>query len=115
MSLMNPDIPQQAGDFWVCPSLDDSSPGSVRVNVAIAVEQPGDLQDTDVAVELAASGQVLGVAEAPAPGPLPAIELVGTNAYALFRFDNPDNLLPATVTVTVRGGSTVFDVSLPIV
>lgn len=115
MSLTNPDTPQQAGDFWVCPSLDDSTPGSVRVNVAIAVEQTSDLQDSDVGVELAADGQILSIAEGPAPGPLPAIELAGANAYALFRFDNPDNLVPATVTVTVRGGSTVFDVSLPIV
>ncbi|MEV4684067.1 hypothetical protein [Streptomyces kurssanovii] len=114
MSPMNPDAPQLAGDFWVYPSLGEVSDGSVRVNVAIAVEKSFDLQDTDVGVELVADGQSLSLAEGPAPGPLPAIEMVGANAYALYRFDNPDHLTPTTVTVTVRGGSAVFDLSLPI-
>jgi hypothetical protein len=112
---MIPDAPRLAGDFWVYPSLGEVADGSVRVNVAIAVERPFDLQDTDVGVELVADGQRLGLAEGPAPGPLPAIEMVGANAYALYRFDNPDHLAPTTVTVTVRGGSAVFDLSPPIV
>lgn len=114
MSPMTPDAPQLAGDFWVHPSIGDVSDNSVHVNVAIAVEQPFDLQDTDVGVELVADGQALSMAEGPAPGPLPTIQLVGANAYALYRFDNPDNLTSTTVTVTVRGGSAVFDVSPPI-
>ena len=111
---MNDETPRLAGDFWVYPSLSEVTGTSVRVNVAIAVEQPFDLQDTDVACELLAGGQSLGIAEAPAPGPLPAIEMTGANAYALYRFDNPDGLLPESVTVTVRGGSATFDVSLPV-
>ncbi|MFE5894915.1 hypothetical protein ACFQ6E_39180 [Streptomyces sp. NPDC056462] len=111
---MNDETPRLAGDFWVYPSLHEVTGTSVRVNVAIAVEQPFDLQDTDVAVELVAGGQSLGIAEAPVPGPLPAIEMTGANAYALYRFDNPDGLALESVTVTVRGGSATFDVSLPV-
>jgi hypothetical protein len=82
-----------------------------RVNVAIAVEQPFGLQATDVA-----GGQSLSIAEASAAGPLPAIQAIGADAYVLYRFDNPDGLAPepVTVTVTVRGGSATFDVSLPV-
>ncbi|MET9734631.1 hypothetical protein ABZZ79_29540 [Streptomyces sp. NPDC006458] len=116
---MNDETPQLAGDFWVYPSLGEVTGTSVRVNVAIAVEEPFVLQDTDVAVELVAGGQALGIAEAPSAGPLPAIQMAGTNAYALYRFDNPDGLAPETetetVTVTVRGASAAFDVSLPVV
>ncbi|NNN30170.1 hypothetical protein HLK59_07300 [Streptomyces sp. S3(2020)] len=108
---MREENPQLAGDFWVYPSVAEASDGSVRVNVAIAVEEPFDLQDTDVAVELVADGQSLSIVEGPAPGPLPAIQLTGANAYALYRFDNPDGLVPSTATVTVRGGSATFDVS----
>ncbi|MEU0084735.1 hypothetical protein [Streptomyces sp. NPDC006274] len=115
MSPMVPDAPRLAGDFWVYPSLGEVADGSVRVNVAIAVEKSFDLEDTDVGVEIVAGGQPLSLAEGPAPGPLPAIEMVGANAYALYRFNNPDNLGPTTVTVTVRGGSAVFELSLPIV
>ncbi|MET7474885.1 hypothetical protein ABZT17_11080 [Streptomyces sp. NPDC005648] len=111
---MNAEEPQLAGDFWVYPQLGDTSDDSVRVSVAIAVESPSDMQDTDVAVDLVADGQSLNLAEGPAPGLLPTIELVGANAYALYRFDNPDHLTPATVTVTVRGGSAAFDVSPPV-
>lgn len=114
MSPLQDETPQLASDFWVYPSVGEVSDGSVRVNVAIAVEEPFDLQDTDVAVELVADGQALSVAEGPAPGPLPAIQLTGANAYALYRFDIPDGLVPSTATVTVRGGSATFDVSLPI-
>lgn len=114
MSPMNDETPRLAGDFWVYPAVGEVSEGSVRVSVSIAVEQPSDLQDTDVTVELVADGQSLSIAEAPAPGPLPAIQLTGANAYALYRFDNPDGLVPASVTVTVRGGSATFDLSLPI-
>ncbi|MFJ4206603.1 hypothetical protein ACIP2Y_44340 [Streptomyces sviceus] len=111
---MNDETPQLAGDFWVYPSLHEVTGTSARVNVAIAVEQPSDLQDSDVAVELVAGGQSLSVAEAPVSGPLPAIQMTGANAYALYRFDNPDGLALESVTVTVRGGSATFDLSLPV-
>jgi hypothetical protein len=111
---VNEETPQLAGDFWVYPRVRDLSDGVVRVNVAIAVEESTALQDTDVAVELVAGGQALGIAEAPAAGPLPTIRMTGANAYALYRFDNPGGLLPESVTVTVRGGSATFDVSLPV-
>lgn len=52
--------------------------------------------------------------EASAPGPLPAVQTIGSDAYVLYRFDNPDGLAPEPVTVTVRGGSATFDVSLPV-
>ncbi|WP_432034539.1 hypothetical protein [Streptomyces antibioticus] len=111
---MNDDPPRLAGDFWVYPSLHEVTGTSVRVNVAIAVEQPFDLHESDVAVELVAGGQSLSIAEAPVPGPLPAIQMTGANAYALYRFDNPDRLALESVTVIVRGGSATFDVSLPV-
>lgn len=113
MATVTPD-PQQAGDFWVCPAVSDED-GSVRVSVAIAVEQPFDVQDTDVGVDLVAEGQSLALIERPTAGSLPVIQLVSCNAYALFSFANPENRVPQTVTITVRGGAATFDVSLPIV
>lgn len=108
------ETPQQAGEFWVYPTIDEMADGSVLVHVAIAVDEADVLRADEVAVELAADGQVLDVAEAPADGALPVIRLVGANAYAQYRFANPDNALPTTVAVTVRGGSTSFDLSLPV-
>lgn len=106
---MNDETPRLAGDFWVCPSLGEVTGTSVRVNVAIAVEQPFGLQATDVA-----GGQSLSIAEASAPGPPPAVQTIGADAYVLYRSDDPDGLAPEPVTVTVRGGSATFDVSLPV-
>ncbi|OIJ66573.1 hypothetical protein [Streptomyces mangrovisoli] len=114
MSPVDPEEPQAAGDFWVVPAFGEGADDSVRVTVAIAVDESDGLQDTDVTVELLADGTALTVAEQPAAGPLPTIGLAGANAYALYRFDNPDRLTPATVTVTVRGGTAAFDVSSPV-
>lgn len=109
------DTPQLAGEFWVYPVIDEISDGAVLAQVAIAVDEADVLSADEVSVELSADGQTLDVAEAPPDGPLPVVRMVGANAYAQYRFANPDNRLPTAVAVTVRGGSTSFDLSFPIV
>lgn len=107
--------PQQAGDFWVYPTIDEIVDGSVLVHVAIAVDEAEALRADEVSVELSADGRVLDVAQAPPDGVLPVIRMVGANAYAQYRFANPDNALPTAAAVSVRGGSTSFDLSFPVV
>jgi hypothetical protein len=114
MSPMSPDNPQQAGDYWVLPSIDDDSGGQVRMHVAIAVGSPLDLQDTDVQVEVLVDDESLAILDAPPSGLLPVVQLNGMNAYAQLRFDNPSDRPPSTVVVAIRGESTTFDVSIPI-
>lgn len=115
MSPMIEPEPQLAGDYWVLPSVDGTSDGVLRLHVAIAVADPSDLGGGDVSVELLADGQPLQVLVAPEDGPLPCLSMIGINAYAIYRFANPDALQPSTVTVTVRGESSTFDLAVPIV
>jgi hypothetical protein len=106
-----PDSPQQAGEYWVLPSIDDASGGEIRMQVAIAVGDVSDLSDVDVQVIVVAGGQSLAVAQGPVGGVLPTIQLNGINAYAQYVFDNPGDPPPQTVEVTIRGGTASFDVS----
>jgi hypothetical protein len=112
MSPIVPDDPQLAGDFFVLPSIDDPVGGSLRVSVAIAVADPEDLSDSDVQVDLVAGGQSRAATQSPDPGVLPAIQVISVNQYAQFTFDNPGDPPPESVTVTVRGDSTTFDLAI---
>jgi hypothetical protein len=76
------ETPQQAGDFWVYPTIDEIIDGAVLAHVAIAVDEADVLRAEEVSVELTAGGRVLDVAEAPPDGVLPVIRMVGANAYA---------------------------------
>jgi hypothetical protein len=106
-----PDSPQQAGGYWVLPSIDAASGGEVSMHVAIAVGDVSDLKDVDVQVVVVAGGRSLAVVRGPPGGVLPTIQLNAINAYAQYVFANPGDPPPQTVQVTIRGGTTSFDVS----
>ena len=114
MSPMIEPEPQLAGDYWVLPSVDGTADGVLRLHVAIAVADPEDLGGGDVSVELIADGAPMQMLVAPEDGPLPSLATIGVNAYAIYRFANPDGQEPSTATVSVRGESATFDVSVPI-
>ena len=113
MGPIPPDTPQQAGDFWVVPSIGDPAGGSLLVSVAIAVGEAGELSDTDVQAAIVAGGRSCALTQGPPAGALPAIKLLSVNQYARFTFDNPGDPAPESVTVTVRGTSTTFDLGAP--
>jgi hypothetical protein len=111
MSPVPPYPPQQAGDYWVLPTI-DSDPGDVvQMHVSMTVQDENDLTASDVRVRVIAGNQSLTLSAAPPPGPLPTLRAVGVNAYGLYEFANPDQLDPSTVVVTVKGQSATFDVS----
>ena len=85
------------------------------MHVSIAVSDLSNLQGSDLQVQVTAGGQELAMTNAPDPGLLPTLRLIGINALAIFQFDNPGDPPPTTVIVTVRGQSASFDVSGTIV
>jgi hypothetical protein len=111
MSPIMPDTPQEAGAFWVLPSIDDPTGGTVRVSVAIAVGQAGELTSDDVQVAVVAGGLDCALTEGPPAGALLSVELVSVNQYAQFTFEDPGDQPLEQITVTVRGDSTTFDLT----
>jgi hypothetical protein len=110
MSSIPPYPPQQIGEFWVLPAIDQASDNIVKLHVSVAVSEFSNLQDSDLQVQVIAGGQSLAMTMGPVPGLLPTLHLMSVNAFGLFQFDNPGNPLPTTVIVILRGQSASFDI-----
>ncbi|MCX4774841.1 hypothetical protein EES39_34960 [Streptomyces sp. ADI92-24] len=103
--------PQQAGDYWVLPTVDTAADGLVKLHVSVTVSAEDNLQDSDLQAEVTAGERTLVRESGPTPGPLTTLELLSINAVGFFTFANPGNPPPSAVVVTVRGSQASFDVS----
>lgn len=103
--------PQQAGDHWVLPTIEEVADGLVKMHVSVTVSADDRLQDSDLGAEVVADGRTLARESGPRPGPLATMELLSVNAVGSFTFANPGDPPPSTVVVTVRGSQASFDVS----
>lgn len=104
-----PGTPALVGSNWVLPTLDDLSNAQVRLHVSIAVAPDEELTGSDVGVRLTADSTELSQTQGPDPAsPLPVIESRGSTAFAQYTFDNPNNLSPSSLTVSLRGQTAEF-------
>ena len=111
--------PQQIGSYWAVPTIDSTDNSQVEIQVSVAVS-PGDdaLKGSDVSAQATSDGTVLTQLSGPDPStPLPTVQTRAMTAFAIFTFDNPQNLSVTSIVVTVRDQSATFgspDSSLPV-
>jgi hypothetical protein len=110
---LNP--PVFIGGHWVLATLEDAAGGFVRCHASIAVGEAEVLDAAAVDVQVFIGETHLGLVEEPPDGPLPTVTISGTTAYAQYVFENPSDLRPDQITVTLGGETASFDVSFPIV
>ena len=103
------------GGHWVLATLEDAAGGFVHCHASIAVAQAEALDAAAVDVQVFIGETHLGLVEEPPDGPLPTVTISGTTAYAQYVFENPSDLRPDQITVTLGGETASFDVSFPIV
>jgi hypothetical protein len=102
--------PQQIGSFWAVPTINSTDNSQVQIHVSVAVT-PGDdpLMGSDVTATPMSSGTALAQLSGPdSSSPLPVAETRAITAFAIFTFDNPQNLTISSIVVGVRGQSATF-------
>jgi hypothetical protein len=86
--------------------------GGLRVDVALSMSEPDELLGAVIEVEVRAGNEILARASGPpANVRLPYASTGAITAHATFAFDNPRNLVPTLVTITVERASATFDLS----
>jgi hypothetical protein len=101
----------QIAGRWVLPQLTVLL-GQLQVRISITIEQVGELIGSSVGVQVRAGIEFLAQRSGPDPGqPLPFVSTGAITAYADFVFDNPRNLIPVELIVSVEGDVGRFDLS----
>jgi len=86
------------------------APGRLLVHASITMEEPGELLGSAVDAQVTAGGQLLTRLSGPAPGGrLPFASTGAVTAHADFVFDNPGNLPPTELAITIEGQTGTFD------
>ena len=86
--------------------------GRLEIRVSISMDEVGELTGSSVGVEVRAGTELLPQRSGPDSGqPLPFVSTGTITAYADFVFDNPRNLIPTEMVVTVEGEAGKFDLS----
>jgi hypothetical protein len=111
--------PQQIGTYWAVPTIDSTDNSQVQIQVSVAVSAGDDpLNGSDVSATATSDGTALAQLTGPDPStPLPTVQTRAMTAFAIFTFDNPQNLAVTSIVVTVRDQSATFgppDSSLPV-
>ena len=111
--------PQQIGSFWAVPTIDSTANAQVEIQVSVAVSPQDALQGSDVTAQAMSNGTALSQLSGPdQSSPLPTLETRAMTAFAIFTFDNPQNLSVTSIVVGVRGQTGTFgpppDSSFPV-
>jgi hypothetical protein len=102
--------PQQIGSYWAVPTINSTDNSQVQIHVSVAVA-PGDdpLMGSDVTATPNSNGTALSQLSGPdSSSPLPVAETRAMTAFAIFTFDNPQNLTVTSIVVGVRGQTATF-------
>ncbi|HEY6326659.1 MAG TPA: hypothetical protein VIW73_09145 [Candidatus Cybelea sp.] len=111
--------PQQIGSYWAVPNIDSTANSQVQIQISVAVTPEDALQGSDVTAKVMSDGTALSQLSAPDPSsPLPTVQTRAMTAFAIFTFDNPQNLGVTSIVVGVRDQTATFgsspDSSLPV-
>lgn len=108
-------VPQQIGSNWAVPTIDSTANLQVVIQVSVAVSETDALKGSDVSAKVMSNGTALAQLSGPDPSrPLPTVETLAITAFAIFTFDNPQNLTITSIVVTLRDQNATFS-SSPIV
>ncbi len=111
---------QQIGSYWAVPTIDSTDNSQVEIQVSVAVTPDDDaLQGSDVTASAMSNGTALAQLSGPdQSSPLPTVQTRAMTAFAIFTFDNPQNLEITSIVVGVRDQTATFgsspDSSLPV-
>ena len=101
--------PQQIGSFWAVPTIDSTANSQVEIQVSVAVSPQDALQGSDVTAQAMSNGTALTQLSGPSQSsPLPTVQTRAVTAFAIFTFDNPQNLSVTSIVVGVRGQTATF-------
>jgi hypothetical protein len=102
--------PQQIGSYWAVPTIDSTDNSQVQIQVSVSVYEGDDpLKGSDVTAQAMSNGTALSQLSAPdAATPLPTVQTRAMTAFAIFTFDNPQNLTITSVIVGVRDQTATF-------
>jgi hypothetical protein len=112
--------PQQIGSYWAVPTIDSTDNSKVQIQVSVSVNEGDDpLKGSDVTAQAMSSGTALSQLSAPDTStPLPTVQTRAMTAFAIFTFDNPQNVTITSIIVGVRDQTATFgsspDSSLPV-
>lgn len=111
--------PQQIGSYWAVPTIDSTANAQVEIQVSVAVSPEDALQGSDVTAQAISNGTALTQLSGPDQSSLlPTVETRAMTAFAIFTFDNPQNLTVTSIVVGVSGQTATFgpppDSSLPV-
>lgn len=101
--------PQQIGSYWAVPTINGTANSQVAIHVSVAVSPEDTLQGSDVTAKVMSNGTALTQLSSPdQSSPLPIVETRGMTAFAIFTFDNPQNLSVTSIVVGVCGQTATF-------
>jgi hypothetical protein len=110
--------PQQIGSYWAVPTIDSTANSQVEIQVSVAVTPQDALQGSDVTAQAMSNGTALNQLSSPnQSSALPVVQTRAMTAFAIFTFDNPQNLQVTSIVVGVRGQTATFgppDSALPV-
>lgn len=101
--------PQQIGSYWAVPTINSTDNSQVAIHVSVAVTTEDTLQGSDVTAKVMSNETALTQLSGPDQSSrLPTVETRGITAFAIFTFDNPQNLGITSVIVGVRNQTATF-------
>jgi hypothetical protein len=111
--------PQSIGAYWAVPTIDSTDNSQVQIQVSVAVSPEDALQGSDVTAKAMSNDTALAqLSASDQSSALPVVQTRGMTAFAIFTFDNPQNLPITSIIVGVRDQTATFgtppDSSLPV-
>jgi hypothetical protein len=96
------------GGRWALPQFAVES-GRIVIDLSISMAEVGELSGSDVDAQITAGGQLLAKLIGPAPdGWLPCGSTGAVSGFVTFVFDNPQNLPPTELAITINGQTGTF-------
>ncbi len=101
--------PQQIGAYWAVPTINSTANSQVAIHVSVAVTPEDALQGSDVTAKVMSNGTALTQLSGPdQSSPLPTVQTRAMTAFAIFTFDNPQNLSITSIIVGVQNQTATF-------
>ena len=101
--------PQQIGSYWAVPTINSTANSQVAIHVSVAITPNDTLQGSDVTAKAMSNGTALAQLSGPdQSSPLPTVQTRAMTAFAIFTFDNPQNLQVTSIIVGVRDQTATF-------
>ncbi|HVR47271.1 MAG TPA: hypothetical protein VMT95_11650 [Candidatus Binatia bacterium] len=101
--------PQQIGSYWAVPTIDSTANSQVEIQVSVAVSPSDTLKGSDVTTQAMSNATALTQLSGPDQSSLlPTAQTRAVTAFAVFTFDNPQNLAVTSIVVGVCGQTATF-------